>query len=114
MRPLPPGPGKLTVRRLGLALFVAGGLATAALAQEGFIVFTRPGGPAEPPPATFPHWIHRIRYTCYACHPGAIERSATPVTHDAMAAGQACGACHDGRTAWGIGFATCTRCHVAR
>ncbi|MFQ5693324.1 MAG: hypothetical protein ACE5IM_09815 [Nitrospinota bacterium] len=22
------------------------------------------------PPATFPHWVHVIRYRCFACHPG--------------------------------------------
>lgn len=102
------------MRQLGLALSVAAALATVALAQEGAIIFKRPGGPADPPPAVFPHWVHRIRYTCYACHPGPIQPSATPLTHEVMAGGQGCGACHDGRTAWGIGFATCTRCHVAR
>jgi c(7)-type cytochrome triheme protein len=102
------------VRRLGLALSVAAALATAVLAQEGTIVFKRPGGPADPPPAVFPHWVHRIRYTCYACHPGPIQPSASPLTHEAMAGGQGCGGCHDGRTAWAISFATCTRCHIAR
>jgi c(7)-type cytochrome triheme protein len=102
------------MRRLGLALVLAGLLSGGAVAQEGATVLKRSGGPADPPPATFPHWIHRIRYTCYACHPAAIGPSSTPITHEAMGAGQACGACHDGRTAWGIGFDTCTRCHVAR
>lgn len=104
----------MRMRRLALAVLGAGILATAAVGQEGAIVLERRGGPADPPPAVFPHWIHRIRYTCYACHPAALGPSSTPITHDAMAAGQACGACHDGRTAWGIGFATCPRCHVAR
>jgi c(7)-type cytochrome triheme protein len=107
-------------RRLGWAALVlpailAGALATRATAQEGLVVLKRaPAGPTEPPPATFPHWIHRIRYRCYVCHPGEIGTAATPLTHDAMAKGQACGGCHDGRTAWGISFETCTRCHVAR
>jgi c(7)-type cytochrome triheme protein len=104
----------MTMRRLGLGLLVAGTLAIAAGAEEGVVTLKRQGGPADPPPAVFPHWIHRIRYTCYACHPGPIGPSSKPITHEDMNAGQACGACHDGRTAWGIGFATCTRCHVAR
>ena len=103
------------MRRLGLVLLVAGALWTTAGAQEGAVTFKRPpGGPTDPPPAVFPHWIHRIRYTCYACHPAAIQPPSKPITHEAMATGQACGACHDGRTAWGVGFATCTRCHVTR
>jgi c(7)-type cytochrome triheme protein len=102
------------MRRLALALSVAAVLVTVALAQEGAVIFKRPSGPADPPPAVFPHWIHRIRYTCYACHPGPIQPSATSLTHEVMAGGQGCGACHDGRTAWAISFATCTRCHIAR
>jgi c(7)-type cytochrome triheme protein len=91
-----------------------GFLGGAAVAQEGKIVLKRPGGPADPPPAVFPHWIHRIRFTCYTCHPGPIKPGATPITHDAMATGQFCGACHNGQVAWGISFATCNRCHVAQ
>jgi c(7)-type cytochrome triheme protein len=102
------------MRWLGPALLLTAALSAVAGAQEGDVVLKRHGGITDPPPAVFPHWIHRIRYTCYACHPAAIEPPSTPITHEAMAAGQACGACHDGRTAWGIGFATCTRCHVAR
>jgi c(7)-type cytochrome triheme protein len=104
----------MSMRRLVLALLLGLVVATVAGAQEGAIQLKRPGGPADPPPAVFPHWIHRIRYTCYACHPAAIGPSSEPITHEAMGAGKACGACHDGKTAWGIGFATCTRCHVAR
>jgi len=104
----------MTMRRLGLGLLVAGTLAFAAAAEEGVVTLKRQGGPADPPPAVFPHWVHRIRYTCYACHPGRIQPPATPLTHEAMAGGQGCGACHDGRTAWAISFATCTRCHIAR
>jgi c(7)-type cytochrome triheme protein len=66
-------------------------------------------------PAVFPHWVHRVRYKCYACHPAVFEMKAgaNPVTMDAIAAGQYCGSCHDGNTAWGVGFDTCNRCHFA-
>jgi len=99
---------------LGLAVVAACLLGVAVVAQEGKVVLKRQGGPAEPPPAVFPHWIHRIRYTCYACHAGEIKPAATAITHDTMAAGQACGACHNGRIAWAIAFDTCNRCHVAQ
>jgi hypothetical protein len=103
----------MTMRRLGLGLLVAGTLAIAAGAEEGVVTLKRQGGPADPPPAVFPHWIHRIRYTCYACHPGPIGPSSKQITHeDECRAGLR--SRHDGRTAWGIGFATCTRCHVTR
>jgi len=102
-------PGHEVVIRRVLGWFAAGG----TLARGAAVRLKRQGGPADPPPAVFPHWIHRIRYTCYACHPGPIGPSSKPITHeDECRAGLR--SRHDGRTAWGIGFATCTRCHVTR
>jgi c(7)-type cytochrome triheme protein len=116
-RPPARRPRRAAVLLLAAALAAGGGAALAgrAAALEGVIQFKRaPGGPMDTPPAAFPHWVHRIRYRCYVCHPAEIKPSPAPITHDAMATGQACGACHDGRTAWGITFETCARCHVAR
>jgi c(7)-type cytochrome triheme protein len=95
-------------------LLIVVALTTASPALEGVVVFQRQAGSADVPPAQFPHWVHRIRYRCYVCHPGEIRPAPASITHDGMATGQACGACHDGRTAWGIAFDTCVRCHPAR
>ncbi len=64
-------------------------------------------------PSIFPHWVHRTRYRCYVCHPTlfAMELGATPITMDAIGKGQYCGACHNGRIAFDVDFATCARCH---
>ncbi|HVN84672.1 MAG TPA: cytochrome c3 family protein [Candidatus Binatia bacterium] len=61
--------------------------------------------------AYFPHWVHRIKYKCYACHDDLfpMQRGANP-TMAAMAKGQSCGACHNGAVAFGLD--TCQRCHV--
>ena len=87
-------------------------------AVEGDIVFQREGEPQEgsTPPAVFPHWLHRIRYKCYACHPALFEMKAgaNPITMDAITAGKFCGACHDDKIAWGTSFNTCNRCHVGK
>ncbi len=101
-------------------------------ALRGDIQFLRPGrtgatpggqaaGPdAVPtddlPPATFPHWFHRVRFRCSACHPSvfAMKAGANPVTMDAMRGGLFCAKCHSGQTAWAIGFEVCVRCHVSR
>lgn len=94
------------------ALLVLG--AGAALAVEGDMVFTREeGAETTTPPAVFPHWSHRIRYRCYACHPGLfkMEANADPITMEAIMAGKFCGACHDGKRAWPVTFETCQRCH---
>lgn len=65
------------------------------------------------PAARFPHWVHRVRYTCTTCHPGTfgMRLGSTPLTMAAMQNGQACGTCHDSRTAFGL--TQCDRCHTA-
>lgn len=87
-----------------------------AVAVEGDVVFKRKDSEGGTPPATFPHWIHRIRYKCYACHPDlfAMKAGSTTVTMEAMLEGKFCGACHNGKIAWGVAFDTCNRCHVEK
>jgi c(7)-type cytochrome triheme protein len=82
--------------------------------EPGDIRFTRQAaGMDDVAPATFPHWIHRMSYTCYACHdaPYKMQLGATPVTMDEIQAGQSCGQCHDGKTAFESNLTTCNRCH---
>lgn len=65
------------------------------------------------PQARFPHWVHRIRYTCAACHPSPFEMrvGSDTLSMSTMQRGEACGACHDGEAAFSL--LSCTRCHVA-
>lgn len=102
--------------RVGGGLLIAALAGGVALAVEGDVVFKRQGGEAGTPPAVFPHWVHRIRYKCYACHPVPFEMKAgaTPITMDAIQDGKLCGACHNGKIAWEISFGTCNRCHAER
>lgn len=65
-------------------------------------------------PAVFSHWSHRLRYTCRVCHlelDFAMKRNGTEITEVANRKGLFCGACHDGRTAFGHTEANCVRCH---
>lgn len=98
--------------RVGLlgALLLAG----TALAMDGDIVFPRDGAAGGMQAVVFPHWIHRIRYRCYACHPGLFEMKAgaNDVSMAAMAEGKFCGACHNGTVAWAAGVENCNRCHA--
>lgn len=66
------------------------------------------------PPAQFPHWVHRTRYVCKACHMGLFEpvAGANVVTMKDIGAGKACGTCHDGKTAFAASFGYCERCHA--
>ena len=102
--------------RLGAGFLLASLLATAVPGVDGDIVFTRKGGEGGIPPSIFPHWVHRIRYKCYACHDShfKMKAGANDITMDAIAEGKYCGVCHDGKTAWAVSFQTCNRCHVTQ
>jgi c(7)-type cytochrome triheme protein len=82
--------------------------------EPGDIKFVRQSaGMDDVPPAVFPHWVHRMAYTCYACHdtPFKMQAGADAVTMDQIQAGQSCGVCHDGKTAFVSNLSTCNRCH---
>lgn len=74
------------------------------------------------PPATFPHWVHRMRLRCAVCHPSIFEMKAqsATITMDGIRAGQYCGKCHPsypdpkGLVAWPVSFDSCGRCHFDR
>lgn len=82
----------------------------------GDLVFEREGqveGANVFPTSIFPHWVHRVRYRCYVCHPAPFEMQlgANAVTMESIKQGKYCGACHNGRTAFGVDFRNCDRCH---
>ncbi|MFQ5666212.1 MAG: c(7)-type cytochrome triheme domain-containing protein [Candidatus Binatia bacterium] len=81
---------------------------------EGDVVLKPRGGEGKFPPTVFPHWVHRIRYKCYACHPAlfAMKAGADEISMDRIQNGEFCGTCHDGTVAWAVTIETCNRCHV--
>ena len=96
----------------GLTL-VGGG---AVYGAQGDLVFEREGeveGGGAFPPSVFPHWVHRVQYRCYVCHPApfAMQQGANPVTMDTIKQGQFCGTCHNGQIAFNVEFQNCARCH---
>lgn len=74
-------------------------------------------------PSVFNHWLHRARYTCRLCHVDigfAMEAGETAITENDNLNGLYCGACHNGKEAFGpkeSGLfgkaikANCDRCH---
>jgi c(7)-type cytochrome triheme protein len=101
----------------GLAL-MAITLAVEAWAADpvGDLVFERKGEKANMeafPPSVFPHWVHRIRYRCDACHDRlfAMEAGSSEISMAQFKQGEACGACHDGKAAFDDSFENCSRCH---
>lgn len=68
------------------------------------------------PPVVFPHWRHRIRFKCSACHPQIFEmkKGANAITMDAIRQGEFCAKCHNGDVAFEVTFQSCSRCHKPR
>lgn len=105
----------------GLALITLVATGT-ALAQNRMprlpdaFTFTQAGD--SPGKVTFNHASHVAEDapSCTACHPKLfriLKAGATadgkPITHDAMAKGQYCGTCHNGKKSFA--FDDCTMCH---
>ncbi|MFI4940589.1 MAG: cytochrome c3 family protein [Burkholderiales bacterium] len=108
------------MKRAGYIIGIGALLAVLASAVAdpvvGDIVFVRKvKGSDDVAPAIFPHWVHRVKYKCYACHNKtvgfALKAGTTPIDMDSMEAGKYCGECHKGKPAFAVTFETCNRCH---
>lgn len=73
-------------------------------------------------PVMFNHWLHRAKYTCRLCHVDlgfAMEANGTKIKENDNKKGFYCGACHDGKEAFGPTgkkflnetVKNCERCH---
>ena len=63
----------------------------------------------------FSHWSHRLKYACSVCHlelEFAFATNETLITEDANKSGEYCGACHDGKQAFGHTKENCDKCHL--
>ena len=70
-------------------------------------------GPVKP--VAFSQWSHRTRYTCRVCHlelDFAFMTNSTEITEEANRNGAYCGACHNGKTAFGHTEENCAKCHT--
>lgn len=85
---------------------------------ENMIIPRKEGaiGVESTPESIFPHWIHRARYRCDACHNDLFEMElgATDISKALMKKKQSCAVCHNGKTAFEVGFSTCHRCHATK
>ncbi len=103
-------------RRTGFVSMLTVGLAIPSQATDpvlGDVRMDRLSTTNAIPPVVFPHWKHRTEFRCYACHPEIFEMraGANAVSMDAISRGEFCGACHDGHTAFAVGFDSCRTCH---
>ena len=106
--------------RAGLAALVAvlslGGTNIGdARAEFGDVVMNQYADAAGMRPVVFPHWFHRVRYSCKVCHGDLgikLKAGGTGITMVKIIDGMYCGACHNGNVAWSVD--QCDLCHTGK
>ncbi len=82
--------------------------------EFGTITIDRNSTAMRENPVVFPHWVHRLKYTCRVCHfelEFEFRRNTTPITERDNRNGLYCGKCHNGATAFGHKVEYCHKCH---
>lgn len=100
---------------LCLILFAGIGYSHEARAEYGDIVLNNFSDDAGIRPVIFPHWFHRIRYSCKTCHSDIgfqMKAGASQVNMLKIINGEYCGTCHNGQIAWSV--ENCELCHSAK
>jgi len=83
-----------------------------ATAEYGDVILNNRAEREGVRPVIFPHWFHRIRFKCSACHNEAGFKMRVGTDNILMADinnGKFCGECHDNKIAWGP--EKCPLCH---
>jgi len=96
---------------LAVALALSG-YAPAPRAEYGDVVMNNYSTASGMRPVVFPHWFHRVRFTCKACHADLgfkFQAGGNQVNMLKIIDGQYCGACHNGGLAWSV--ENCNLCH---
>lgn len=63
-------------------------------------------------PVVFKHWTHRAKFQCQVCHTELafpLKANTVAIKQSDIETGKYCGACHDGKTAFGP--SECDKCH---
>jgi c(7)-type cytochrome triheme protein len=82
--------------------------------RYGNILINRTSKNHDVQAATFSHWSHRIGYACRVCHTELefnFQLNTTKITEKANMEGKFCGACHNGKDAFGRTKGNCEKCH---
>ena len=110
------GMGGLTAPALiAAALILAAIDMREARAEFGDVVMNQYSDAAGMRPVVFPHWFHRVRYSCKACHGDLgikYKAGGNGITMLKIIDGLYCGACHNGSVAWSA--EQCDLCHSGK
>lgn len=98
-----------------LLIISLSGVLGAAHAEYGDVVLNNTSKAAGMNPVIFPHWIHRVNYSCRACHETLgfkMKVGTSGITMQKIFNGEYCAVCHNGKVA----FATtqCQLCHSGK
>lgn len=86
-----------------------------AHAEYGDVVLNNFSDGAGMRPVVFPHWFHRVRFRCKACHSDLgikMKAGGNEINMLKIIDGQFCGACHNGSVAWSV--ENCDLCHSGK
>ena len=102
---------------LGLAIVLLTGLmlGSQAHAEYGDVVLNNTSKAAGMNPVIFPHWVHRMKYSCRACHESLgfkMKVGTSGITMQKIFAGEYCAVCHNGKVAFET--AKCQLCHTGK
>lgn len=105
------------IHTLTLCLFLITGVGYSheTRAEYGDIVLNNFSDASGIRPVIFPHWFHRIRYSCKTCHSDIgfqMKAGANQVDMLKIINGEYCGTCHNGQIAWSV--ENCELCHSAK
>ena len=105
--------GKRSMLRL-IVLILGITLLLPAWAEYGDVVINKKAEQEGMRPVIFPHWFHRIRFTCNVCHNSEgfkMKVGANNITMAEIADGKFCGMCHnnENKIAWSLD--RCDMCH---
>ena len=107
--------GSRSVFGLLILALLPAAVAPPAYAEYGDVVINNFSDKAGMRPVVFPHWFHRLRYTCKACHADLgiqFKAGGNQINMLQIIDGQFCGACHNGEIAWNV--ENCNLCHSAK
>jgi len=86
-----------------------------ARAEYGDVVLNNYSDAAGMRPVVFPHWFHRVRFRCKACHTDLgikFKAGGNDINMVKIIDGQFCGACHNSTVAWSV--ENCELCHSGK
>lgn len=100
---------------LAASVMALSGARHEARAEYGDVVMNNFSDGAGMRPVIFPHWFHRVRFRCRACHTDLgfkFKAGGNEINMLKIIDGQFCGACHNGSVAWSV--ENCDLCHSAK